>query len=140
MGGSRSTWREPTHTRGEHANSTQKGPRWGLNLEPSRCEAMVLTTTPPCSPFLQHIRLYILRFIDFHPSIFYTRLICQSGREGAGAYPSGRFIDLIFLFTIKHYCHKVCKVGTRSNFPFISLQTSDCTPCVQCGASTFTDR
>ena len=50
MEGSRSTRREPTHTRGEHTNSTQKGPRWGSNLEPSRCEAMVLTTTPPCSP------------------------------------------------------------------------------------------
>ena len=50
VGGSRSTRREPTHTRGEHTNSTQKGPRWGSNLEPSRCEAMVLTTTPPCSP------------------------------------------------------------------------------------------
>ena len=35
--------REATHTRGAH--STQKG----LNLEPSCCEATVLTTTPPCS-------------------------------------------------------------------------------------------
>ena len=26
---------------------------------------------------------------SIHPSIFYTRLICQSGRGGAGAYPSG---------------------------------------------------
>ena len=48
VGGSRSTRREPTYTRGEHANSTQKGPRWGSNLEPSHCEATVLTTTPPC--------------------------------------------------------------------------------------------
>ena len=38
VGGSRSTRREPTHTRGEHANSTQKGPSLELNLEPSRCE------------------------------------------------------------------------------------------------------
>ena len=36
----------------EHANSTQKGPSWELNLEPSCCEATVLTTTPPCSPSL----------------------------------------------------------------------------------------
>ena len=50
MGGSWSTRREPTHTRGEHANSTQKGPSQELNLEPSCCEATVLTTTPPCSP------------------------------------------------------------------------------------------
>jgi len=35
VGGSWSTRREPTHTRGEHKNSTQKGPRWGSNLEPS---------------------------------------------------------------------------------------------------------
>ena len=26
---------------------------------------------------------------NIHPSIFYTRLIRQSGRRGAGAYPSG---------------------------------------------------
>jgi len=50
VGGSQSTRREPTHTQGEHANSTQKSPRWGLNLEHSHCEATVLTTTPPCSP------------------------------------------------------------------------------------------
>ena len=52
VGGSQNTQREPTHTQGEQANSTLKGPRWGLNLEPSRCEATVLTTTPPCSPLL----------------------------------------------------------------------------------------
>ena len=51
----RSTRREPTHTWGEHANSTQKGPSQKLNLEPSRCEAMVLTTTPPCSPGLFYV-------------------------------------------------------------------------------------
>ena len=53
------TWREPTHTRGDYANSTQKSPRWGLNLEPSCCEATVLITTPPCSPkskFVFHIK------------------------------------------------------------------------------------
>jgi len=54
VGGSRRTRREPTQTRGEHANSTQKGPRWGSNLDPSRCEATVLTTTPPCSPLIEH--------------------------------------------------------------------------------------
>jgi len=37
-------WEEATDALGEHANSTQKGPRWVLNLEPSRCEATVLTT------------------------------------------------------------------------------------------------
>jgi len=34
----------------EHANYTQTGPSWELNLEPSSCEATILTTTPPCSP------------------------------------------------------------------------------------------
>ena len=53
VGGSQSTQREPTHSRGEHANSTQKGPSRELNLEPSCCEATVLTTTPPCSPVLK---------------------------------------------------------------------------------------
>jgi len=42
--------REPTHTQEEHANSTQKGPSQDSNLEPSSCEAVVLTTTPLCSP------------------------------------------------------------------------------------------
>jgi len=55
VGGSWSTRREPTQTRGEHANSTQKGPRRGSNPEPSRCEATVLTTTPLCSPSLIHV-------------------------------------------------------------------------------------
>ena len=50
VGESRSTRREPTYTRGEHVNSTQKGPSRELNPEPSRCEETVLTTTPPCSP------------------------------------------------------------------------------------------
>jgi len=52
VGGSWSTRWEPTHTRGEHANSTQKG--WESNLEPSGCESKVLTTTPPCSPRTLH--------------------------------------------------------------------------------------
>ena len=44
------------HTRGEHANSTQKGPSWELNLEPSCCEATVLTTTLLCSsPWKQQL-------------------------------------------------------------------------------------
>ena len=42
------TQREPTHTRGEHANSTQKEPV-GI-LPGTLCCEMVLTTTPPCSP------------------------------------------------------------------------------------------
>jgi len=53
--GSRSTRREPTHTRGERANSTQNGPSQELNLEPSRCEITVLTTTPPCCPFVETV-------------------------------------------------------------------------------------
>ena len=44
---SQRTWREPMHTRGEHANSTQLSRSQESNLEPSRCEATVLTTTPP---------------------------------------------------------------------------------------------
>uniref|UniRef100_A0A669DAA6 Metalloendopeptidase n=1 Tax=Oreochromis niloticus TaxID=8128 RepID=A0A669DAA6_ORENI len=50
VGGSRSTRREPTQTRGEHANSTQKDPGLmvELNSGPSCCAATVLTTVPPC--------------------------------------------------------------------------------------------
>src|SRR4029434_4529933 len=45
----------PTQARGEHANSTQKGPgtTWkdqDANPGPSCCEATVLTTEPPCCP------------------------------------------------------------------------------------------
>ena len=52
VGGSRRTWREPTQTRGEHANSAQKGPAPAThsNSRPSCCEAAVLTTAPPCRP------------------------------------------------------------------------------------------
>ena len=53
MGGSRSTRREPTHARGEHADSTQKRPQVGV--EPSCYEATVLTTTPSCSPSYKQI-------------------------------------------------------------------------------------
>jgi len=45
---SRSTRREPTHTRGEHANSTQKGLKGGdrtWNLEPSHCDGANHHTT-----------------------------------------------------------------------------------------------
>ena len=65
VGGSWSTQREPMHKWGEHANSTQKGPRWGLNLEPSRCEVTVLTTTPPCSPVVSIlVQFYSILFSD----------------------------------------------------------------------------
>src|SRR4029434_9658526 len=54
-GGNRSTWSKPTQARGEHANSTQKGPgtTWkdrDANPGPSCCEATGLTTEPPCCP------------------------------------------------------------------------------------------
>ena len=72
--GCRSTWREPTHTGGEHANSTQKGPSWELNLELSRCEVTVVTTTPPCSPRINNIfsqREVFIYFssLDYHATI-----------------------------------------------------------------------
>ncbi len=61
VAGSRSTRREPTQTRGEHANSSQKGYRTqnptdvgqadpDSNPRPSCCEATVLTNEPPCCP------------------------------------------------------------------------------------------
>jgi len=64
VGGSRSTQREPTHTRVVHANSSRE-----LNLEPSRCEATVLTTTPPCSPHLYFVfsLLFVLPFLHLLP-------------------------------------------------------------------------
>ena len=37
VGGSRSIRSEPRHTWGEHADSTQTGPRWDSNQEPSCC-------------------------------------------------------------------------------------------------------
>lgn len=57
VGGSQSTWREPTQTRGEHANSTWIGP--GLGIKPkliaSCCKATVLTTAPPGHPEIQYL-------------------------------------------------------------------------------------
>jgi len=50
-GGRKPEYLERTHAlQGEHENSTQKGPSRELNLEPSHCEATVLTTIPPYSP------------------------------------------------------------------------------------------
>ena len=46
-GGRKPEYPERAHT---HANSTQKGPSWELNLEPFHCEATVQITTPTCSP------------------------------------------------------------------------------------------
>jgi len=47
VGGSRRTRREPAHTQGEHADSTE---RPQLEVEPGTLcrEATVLITTPPC--------------------------------------------------------------------------------------------
>ena len=60
VGGNRSTRRKPTQTRGEHANSTQKGR--DSNPGPSCCEATALTTAPPCCPVHGH---------DIHTSLFF---------------------------------------------------------------------
>src|SRR4029434_4322139 len=54
-GGKRSTRSKPTQARGEHANSTQKGPGTTSHDQdsspgPSRRETTVLTTEPPCCP------------------------------------------------------------------------------------------
>ena len=49
VGGNRSTRRKPTQTRGELANSTQKGR--DSNPGPSCCKATALTTAPPCCPY-----------------------------------------------------------------------------------------
>src|SRR4029434_1551844 len=59
-GGNRSTRSNPTQARGEHANSTHKGPGttwkdWDANPVPSCCEATVLTTEPPCCPRYSYI-------------------------------------------------------------------------------------
>ncbi|KAF7646437.1 hypothetical protein LDENG_00187840 [Lucifuga dentata] len=49
VGGSRSTRREPTRTRGEHANSTQKGPApAGNQTQDLLAVRQQLTAAPPC--------------------------------------------------------------------------------------------
>jgi len=50
LGGSCSAQREPTHTQGEHVNSSQD-----LNQDPSCCEVTVLTTTPPCGSYISSV-------------------------------------------------------------------------------------
>ena len=60
VGGNRSTWKKPTQTRGEHANSTQKGR--DSNPGPSCCEATSLTTVLPYVVFNENkIAISILR-------------------------------------------------------------------------------
>jgi len=57
-GGRKPEYPERTHVyTGRTCKLTQKGPSWELNLEPSCCEVMLLTTSPPCSPHLQIVAL-----------------------------------------------------------------------------------
>ena len=92
VGGSRSTRREPMHTRGEHANSTQKGPRWGSNLEPSHCEATVLTTTPPCSPRLKSPP--IIKFVLEISGIILKVFLKNFGSSQFGPYTFSNLIGM----------------------------------------------
>lgn len=62
-----STQIEPTQTQGEHANSTQKGIR--LNLNPSNCEVIVLTTAPPYHPTIYKIQLN--KHLNYHQSHYF---------------------------------------------------------------------
>ncbi|KAK3542198.1 hypothetical protein QTP86_018490, partial [Hemibagrus guttatus] len=43
---------ETPEARGEHTNSTHRWRRRESNPQPWRCEANVLTTKPPCPPYL----------------------------------------------------------------------------------------
>ncbi|XP_060775535.1 SLIT-ROBO Rho GTPase-activating protein 3 isoform X2 [Neoarius graeffei] len=80
--GNRSTWRKPTRTRGEHANSAQKGPHrpLGLNPGPSCCEATVLTTTPPCRPCCIYLFtiycIFIIYSLLFDPTASWPSGLC----------------------------------------------------------------
>jgi len=58
------------HTRGEPANSTQKGPSQELKLEPSCSEETVLTATSPCSPYCIMYNMYII-----HVHILYIQYL-----------------------------------------------------------------
>jgi len=50
VGGSRGTWREPTHARGEHANSRQKNPARIQTMNP-------LAMRQQCSFIINPIKL-----------------------------------------------------------------------------------
>uniref|UniRef100_A0A3P9B5A1 Uncharacterized protein n=1 Tax=Maylandia zebra TaxID=106582 RepID=A0A3P9B5A1_9CICH len=86
----RSTRREPTQTRGEHANSTQKDP--GLMLElnsgPSCCAATVLTTVPPCCPII--IIIIIIRILCFCLFMFkdFIKKLQASAKQGGFSLPN----------------------------------------------------
>jgi len=68
------------HTRGEHANSTQKGPSRDSNEEPSHCEAMVLNTTPPCSPVTNtHSFLFFCFVLFFKVARLHSHRHTQDG-------------------------------------------------------------
>jgi len=55
LGGGRK--QEYLHTQGEHAHSTQKGPCWDLNHEPSCSEVTVLTTTTFISDMWKYLSI-----------------------------------------------------------------------------------
>ena len=112
VGGSRSTRREPTHTRGEHANSTQKGHKRGSNLEPSHCEATVLTTTPPCSsyanifreiPVRRRVKWIISNFIEHSVRVPLTYTEALNPLNSSGS-PAGQHL----FSTQLHWEHKYC--------------------------------
>ncbi len=64
--GDQSTWGKATQARGEHANSTQKGPG---GPGPST----VLTTKPPCCPLqLQHYTDFADSFIIIQIFVYLT--------------------------------------------------------------------
>ncbi len=77
VGGSWSTQRKPTQARGEHANSTLKGPSRpvGSNPEPSCCEVTVLATAPPCRPQTETWDIQILKVSKFHYLLISTGVI-----------------------------------------------------------------
>ena len=71
VGGNRSTRRKPTQTRGEHANSTQKGR--DSNPGPSCCEATALTTAPPCCPYSSQV----LHVKNFTARLYAVQCTCR---------------------------------------------------------------
>ncbi|KAF4072305.1 hypothetical protein AMELA_G00261590 [Ameiurus melas] len=64
FGGNRSTQRNPPHHR-ENMQTLHTWPQQGSNPQHWRCEANVLTTTPPCARVVTCLRFFCVFFYNF---------------------------------------------------------------------------
>lgn len=87
VGGSWSSRRKPTQAYGEHADTTQKDPSWGLKWKSACCEAAAQTITSPCCSLVIFNNIYpcqlSVSFALVHAAklVLCTRVIADSSAQ-----------------------------------------------------------